>query len=241
MVAHYFVFPIDTYNINPSSDAKFLRNYNVIIKVLKAIQLQLSDSCAETFESIFTTESLDKHPLKPLSVWKRMKDSVHKVAKDHCSYMTSLQHHAGIIDSWELDDVDVWIKLTEILRQDLLRIGYTESIANDCIVGNLLNVLKSVPNGVPHCDEWKFAGMSWKTEQAKNPSTMWLILKSLMEAEIMSYCNDDSKDSGCAHKKPKVNGPISMALLALQLGSVVEGMTALSAQFNNDKPHVRTV
>eukprot|EP00961_Rhodomonas_salina_P157533 2121314-Rhodomonas_salina.1 len=31
-----------------------------------------------------------------------------------------------------------------------------------------------------------------------------------------------------------------MALLALQLGSAVEGMTALSAQFNNDKPHVRT-
>ena len=133
MVAHGFVFPIDADNINPSSDAKFLRNYNVIIKVLKAIQSQLSDSCAETFESIFTTESLDKHQLKPLRVWKRMKDSVHKVAKDRGSYMTSLQHHAGIINSWELDDVDAWIKRTEILRQDLLRVGYAESIADDCM------------------------------------------------------------------------------------------------------------
>eukprot|EP00961_Rhodomonas_salina_P051378 689397-Rhodomonas_salina.1 len=61
-----------------------------------------------------------------------------------------------------------------------------------------------------------------------------------MEAEIMSYRDDDSKDSGRARKKPKVNGPVGMALLALQLGSAVEGMTALSAQFNNDKPHVRT-
>eukprot|EP00961_Rhodomonas_salina_P080034 1075958-Rhodomonas_salina.1 len=242
MVAHGFVFRIDADHINPSSDAKFLCNYKVIIKVLKVMQLQLSDSCAETFESIFTTESLDKHPLKPLCVWKRMKDSVHKVAKDRCSYMTSLQHHAGFIESWELDDVDAWIKSTEILRQDLLRVGYTESITDDCIVGNLLNALKSVPNCVQHCDEWKFPGMSWKIEQAKNHSTTWLILKSLtrMEAEIVSYCDDDSKDSGRARKKPKVKGPISMALLASQLGSSVEGMTALSAQFNNDKPHVRT-
>eukprot|EP00961_Rhodomonas_salina_P065128 876154-Rhodomonas_salina.1 len=75
MVAHCFVLPIDADNINPSLDAKFLLNYNVIIKVLKAIQSQLLDSCAETFESIFTMESLDKHPLKPLRVWKRMKDS----------------------------------------------------------------------------------------------------------------------------------------------------------------------
>eukprot|EP00961_Rhodomonas_salina_P152472 2052239-Rhodomonas_salina.1 len=89
MVAHCFVSPIAADNINPSADTKFPRNYNVIIKVqvLKVIQSQLSDSCAETFESIFTTEALDKHllkPLKPLSVWKHMKDSVHKVAKDCC-------------------------------------------------------------------------------------------------------------------------------------------------------------
>eukprot|EP00961_Rhodomonas_salina_P108322 1458288-Rhodomonas_salina.1 len=61
-----------------------------------------------------------------------------------------------------------------------------------------------------------------------------------MEAEIMSYRDDDSKDSGRTHKKPKVNCPVGMALLASQLGSAVEGMTALSAQFNNDKPHVCT-
>eukprot|EP00961_Rhodomonas_salina_P085348 1146222-Rhodomonas_salina.1 len=79
-----------------------------------------------------------------------MKDSVHKVAKDRSSYMTSLQHHAGINDSWELDYVDAWIKRTEILRQDFLRVGYAESITDDCLVGNLLNALKSVPNCVPH-------------------------------------------------------------------------------------------
>eukprot|EP00961_Rhodomonas_salina_P188944 2549371-Rhodomonas_salina.1 len=165
-----------------------------------------------------------------------MKDSVHKVAKDSGSYMMSLQHHAGVINSWELDDVDAWIKRTEILQQDLLHVGYAKSIADDCIVGNLnlLNALKSVPNSVQHCDEWKFAGMSWKTEQAKNHSTKWLILKSLMEAEIMSYHDDDSKDSCSARKKPKINCPVGMALLASQLGSAVEGMTALSAQFNND-------
>eukprot|EP00961_Rhodomonas_salina_P039278 527890-Rhodomonas_salina.1 len=61
-----------------------------------------------------------------------------------------------------------------------------------------------------------------------------------MEAAIMSYSDDDSKDSSRARKKPKVNCPVGMALLALQLGSAVEGMTALSAQFNNDKPHVST-
>eukprot|EP00961_Rhodomonas_salina_P152473 2052239-Rhodomonas_salina.2 len=156
----------------------------------------------------------------------------------------SLQHHAGVINSWELNyvDSDVWIKLTEIPRhqQDLLHVGYTESITDDCIVGNLLNVLKSVQNGVQHCDEWKFEGMSWKTEQAKNHSTTWLILKSLMEAKIMSYHCYDTKDSSSTHKKPKVNSPVGMALLASQLGSAVEGMTVLSAQFNNKKPHVRT-
>eukprot|EP00961_Rhodomonas_salina_P107109 1442118-Rhodomonas_salina.1 len=108
-------------------------------------------------ESIFTSEAVAKHPLKPLLIWKRMADSVNRIAKDSGSYMQLVQHHASTFNGWELDDINAWIKHMEILRQDLLRSGHTEAIADDCIVGNLLTALKSIPNGVPHADEWRFA------------------------------------------------------------------------------------
>eukprot|EP00961_Rhodomonas_salina_P194098 2620475-Rhodomonas_salina.1 len=148
--------------------------------------------------------------------------------------MQSLQLHAGHFDSWELDDMDASLKLCEILRQDLLRAGYAEDIADDCIVGNLLTALKGIPDDAPHAVKWKFSAMTWKTDHSKNHNYMWLVLKGLMQAEIMTYRDEEAKESvssGRPQKKAKVNWPISMALVAQELSTAVEGITALSARF----------
>eukprot|EP00961_Rhodomonas_salina_P242546 3276307-Rhodomonas_salina.1 len=59
--------------------------------------------------------------------------------------MTALQRHASNFTGWELEEIDAWMKRLETLRQDLLRSCHTEDIADDCIVNNLLNALKSIP------------------------------------------------------------------------------------------------
>eukprot|EP00961_Rhodomonas_salina_P274551 3709345-Rhodomonas_salina.1 len=100
--------------------------------------------------------------------------------------MTALQHHAGHFDGWELEDIDAWMKRLETLSQDLLLSGHTKVITDDCIVNNLLNVLKNIPVDAPYSEDWKFAALSWKTEHAKNHSMTWLCIKSLMEDEIMA-------------------------------------------------------
>eukprot|EP00961_Rhodomonas_salina_P116339 1565673-Rhodomonas_salina.1 len=138
--------------------------------MMKGIQAQLSSACIASMEMIFTTEAKDNHLLKPMSIWKRMVDSVHKISKDHSQYMTALQRHASNFTGWELEDINTWMKRMEMLCQDLLRSCHTEDIADDCIVNLLLNTLKSIPTDVPHGEEWKFAALSWKTEQTKNHS-----------------------------------------------------------------------
>eukprot|EP00961_Rhodomonas_salina_P219074 2961520-Rhodomonas_salina.1 len=58
----------------------------------------------------------------------------------------------------------------------------------------------------------------------------------------MTYRDEDAKESassGRPQKKAKVNGPISMALVAQELSTAVEGITALSARFA-EAPQVRT-
>eukprot|EP00961_Rhodomonas_salina_P281620 3804966-Rhodomonas_salina.1 len=127
-------------------------------------------------ETIFTTEAKDNHPLKPMRIWKRMVDSVHKISKDCCQYMTALQRHTCNFTGWELEEIDSWMKRMEKLCQDLLRSSHTEDITDDCIVNNLLNALKSILTDVPHSEEWKFTALSWKTEQTKNHSMTWLII-----------------------------------------------------------------
>eukprot|EP00961_Rhodomonas_salina_P135644 1824943-Rhodomonas_salina.1 len=57
---------------------------------------------------------------------------------DRGACMTAVQVHASYIGAWELDDLEEWIKHMEILHQDLIRSGHTESIADDCIVSNLM-------------------------------------------------------------------------------------------------------
>eukprot|EP00961_Rhodomonas_salina_P283547 3832284-Rhodomonas_salina.1 len=60
----------------------------------------------------------------------------------------------------------------------------------------------------------------------------WLIIKSLMEAEIMKH-SDEAETAAAASgrplKKPKVAGPVGMALVATELSAAVAGITALSA------------
>eukprot|EP00961_Rhodomonas_salina_P296335 3936255-Rhodomonas_salina.2 len=112
-VNHGLVFPVAADNANPASPAKFLRNYNYIVKSLKSIQSQISDACSTTMEIIFVREQRECHPLKPMRIWKRMSDSFHKVAaRDRGSLMTDLQSHAMTIQSWELDDLTDWIEKT---------------------------------------------------------------------------------------------------------------------------------
>lgn len=77
-------------------------------------------------ESIFTLEAQEKHLLKPMCIWKGMADSVNKVSKELGTYMRTLQHHSRNFDSWELEDITVWMKQCEILLQDLLHSGYTD-------------------------------------------------------------------------------------------------------------------
>eukprot|EP00961_Rhodomonas_salina_P115213 1550851-Rhodomonas_salina.1 len=77
-VNHGLVFPVAADNANPASAAKYQRNFDYIVKSLKAIQSQISDACSETMETIFVREQRDRHPLKPMRIWKRMSDNFHK-------------------------------------------------------------------------------------------------------------------------------------------------------------------
>eukprot|EP00961_Rhodomonas_salina_P278988 3768881-Rhodomonas_salina.1 len=77
-VNHGLVFPVAADNANPASAAKYQCNFDYIVKSLKAIQSQISDSCSETMETIFVREQRDRHPLKPMRIWKRMSDNFHK-------------------------------------------------------------------------------------------------------------------------------------------------------------------
>eukprot|EP00961_Rhodomonas_salina_P017312 232857-Rhodomonas_salina.1 len=177
-------------------------------------------------ETIFMAEAVENHQLKPMRIWKHMVDSVHKISKDSCHYMTALQHHAGHFDGWELEDIDAWMNRLETL------------------LNNLLNALKNIPVDTPYGEDWKFTALSWKTEHAKNHSMTWLSIKLLMEDEIMARRDEVSANaaaSGRPVKKPKVAGPVGMALIATELSAAVAGITALSAQFqDHDKPQVRT-
>lgn len=93
---------------------------------------------------------------------------------------------------------------------------------------------------VQHAIEWKFSVVTWKTDHTKTHTYMWLILKGLMEAEIMTYCNGYTKDTaslGHPLKKAKANGPIGMELVAQEFSRAVKGIT--SVQFA-EAPPVRT-
>eukprot|EP00961_Rhodomonas_salina_P133999 1802945-Rhodomonas_salina.1 len=59
----------------------------------------------------------------------------------------------------------------EILLQDLIRSGHTESIADDCIISNLMCSLIDVPLSAPHSEHWKFAAQTWKADHSKNHDT----------------------------------------------------------------------
>eukprot|EP00961_Rhodomonas_salina_P144197 1941350-Rhodomonas_salina.1 len=67
-VNHSLVFPVAADNANPASPAKFLCNYNYIMKSLKLIQSQISDACSTTMETIFVREQLQCHPLKLMRI-----------------------------------------------------------------------------------------------------------------------------------------------------------------------------
>eukprot|EP00961_Rhodomonas_salina_P079600 1069564-Rhodomonas_salina.1 len=83
LVAHGLVFPIDADNVTLAAPAKAPHNYAAITgtKMLRGIQLQLelSDSCTESMETIFSSEALEKHLLKAMHIWKCMADSLHKI------------------------------------------------------------------------------------------------------------------------------------------------------------------
>eukprot|EP00961_Rhodomonas_salina_P063462 852648-Rhodomonas_salina.1 len=55
----------------------------------------------------------------------------------------------------------------EVLRQDLLRAGHTEAIADACIVTKLLKTLVSTPDAAPHASHLKFVSMTWKIDHSK--------------------------------------------------------------------------
>eukprot|EP00961_Rhodomonas_salina_P303619 3941297-Rhodomonas_salina.1 len=245
LVAHGLVFPINANNITPTSAAKFAANYTVSVKMMKGIQGQLSNACITSMETmIFMAKAVENHLLELMLIWKCVVDSVHKISKDLCLYMTALQHHTGHFNCWELEGIDTWMKRLEMLLQDLLLSGHTKAIADDCIVNNLLNALKNIPVDAPYGEDWKFTALSWKTEHAKNQSMTWLGIKSLMVDEIMARRDEVSTNtaaSGRPSKKPKVAGPIGMALIATELSAAVTCITALSEQFqDHDKQQVRT-
>ena len=105
-VTHGCVFSTTADNTQPTTGPRLGRNYKDIIKRLKAIQSQLSDSCAKTMETCFTLEQRLMHPLRSLRTWKRMSRSFHEIkSKDRGQCMSDLQKQAQTISSWELDDL----------------------------------------------------------------------------------------------------------------------------------------
>ena len=154
LVGHWLLFPIAADNTNPDSDAKYVRNYAYIVRILKGIHSQLSDACSGTFSTIFTIEQQAKHPLQPLRVWKRMTSLIYSVsAKDRGQCMTYLQQHARTVLKWDLDDIKDWVTEMEVLRQDLLTSGHNEAAADDCIVNNLLFI--NIPAEAPFAKDWE--------------------------------------------------------------------------------------
>eukprot|EP00961_Rhodomonas_salina_P134359 1807321-Rhodomonas_salina.1 len=65
----------------------------------------------------------------------------------------------------------------------------------------------------------------------------------MMQAEILAFAREDNAggvdNSTRPSKRAKTHVPVGMALVVQQLSTAVDGITALSAQFQ-DKPHVRT-
>ena len=145
-LAHGWESVIAANNVLPTSPAHVPLNYAKIIVSLKGIQSQLSDTCAETFETMFVIEHQASHPLKAMRIWQRMSESIHKVMlKDRGEYMVDVQEHARCIPSWELDDLTAWIHRMEDAHQDLIKSGHTSAVTDDCIVINLLESLVSIP------------------------------------------------------------------------------------------------
>eukprot|EP00961_Rhodomonas_salina_P138168 1858875-Rhodomonas_salina.1 len=100
--------------------------------------------------------------------------------------MTAVQIHSSSTGAWELDDLEEWIKCMEILSQDHICSWHTKSIADYCIVSNLLHSLIDVPASAPHSEHWNFASLTWKADHSnlKNHYAMWLIHKTAMISEI---------------------------------------------------------
>eukprot|EP00961_Rhodomonas_salina_P164862 2221536-Rhodomonas_salina.1 len=192
-------------------------------------------------ETIFVCEQRERHPLKPMRIWKRMSDSFHKVAaRDSCSLMTDLQSHAMTIPSWELDDLTDWIKKTESLRQDYLK---SASTADDCIVCNLLDTLVAVPSSAPFHEDWKFTTRTWKSEHDNCAALTWLVIKSCMQKDVRSFLCKRSRDEAKAGslKKPKVSTPAGMALVATkQLTAAAKSLSAVAEKLQHCDPPVRT-
>eukprot|EP00961_Rhodomonas_salina_P042608 572788-Rhodomonas_salina.1 len=167
---HGFAFATNT----PAAPATYDSNYEIVLDTLSSIQSQLSDACAATMEQSFTEEMLIDHPLKALRIWRRMADSFDKISpEDSGSCMTALQNHASFIGDWDLDALQIWIKQTEFLRQELLRTGESNSIANNCIVEHLLEALTSVPSSAPHSKAWEFDARTWNAQHVTHKNMMW--------------------------------------------------------------------
>jgi len=244
-VLHGIRFPTAADNVNPATGAKLQRNFDNIVSRLKAIQSQLSDACSKTMETIFVQEQRIKHPLKPMRVWKRMLDSFFKVqSKDRGQYMLDVQNHASRITSWELEDLSDWIASMEEYRQDLLKAGGTDDLADDCIVNNLLETLVAIPASAPHFEDWKFDSRTWKSEHDSGASLSWLALKARMQKNIVTFTRRESRDdqNTRSSKKPKTAIPAGMALFASEICEIGSSVKALSAAVSklNEKPPVRT-
>ena len=220
--SHGYLSPVAADNTNPASDAHYARNYANIVKRLKAIHSQLSDSCGAAFETMFEEEQIANHPLKAMRVWMRMSDSIYKIQKkDRGMHMKDLQDQAGIIPSWDLDDLNDWVRITEQMRQDLLKSGHTVSVADDCIVCNLLEALTSVPASAPFFEDWKHDSRNWKSEHDKDGSLTWLVLKSRIKGNIKSFMQRTVRDEFRTDrdrpaKKAKATVPAGMSLQAME-------------------------
>ena len=232
-------------NVNPLTGAKLTRNYNDVMKRLKAIQSQLSGACATTLETCFTAEQREMHPLRALRTWKRMSRTFHEIrSKDRGACMTDLQKQASTIPKWDLDSLTQWIKDTEELRQDLLKSGHTELVADDCIVDNLLEALTTAPTSAPYHKEWDHDAWKWKTDHEENASTTWPTLKTRMEGKIKTLSRKQKRSDltdDKSSKKARVETPAGMALMATEsLANAAKSLAAVADKFENQGPPTRT-
>ena len=237
-VFHGCVFAVAADNTNPTTGVKLGRNYNDIVKRMKAIQSQLSNSCADTMETCFTIEQREMHPLRSLRTWKRMSRSFHEIrTKDRGQCMTDLQKHASNITNWELDALTQWIADTESLRQDLLKSGHSEQVADDCIVDNMLDALTNIPTNAPFHKDWDHDSWKWKADHEENGTATWLSLKSRMEGRIKTFSRKQRRadmSSDRPAKKTRVETPAGMALLATEsLATAAKSLAAVANQLEN--------